>query len=93
MIVCVVVAAACGGSGNNDSDHVMVDAPPARVDARVPSGNAKSHTLYVNTEGAMLAPGADDATMNKSGSINAAGTPEGLPRRVGHASDPDRRDR
>lgn len=53
-----VAVAACGGS------DVTSDAALA-PDARVPAP-AKTHTLYVHTDGIMLLPGEDDATNNRS---------------------------
>jgi hypothetical protein len=52
-----------GGSGTGVPDASGIDQMPA--DARVPQP-AKTHTLYLHTEGIVLTPGEDDAINNKS---------------------------
>lgn len=53
----------CGGDSSNAPDAMSAD---AALDAPLPTGNALTHTLYINTEGVTLSPGMDDATMDKS---------------------------
>ena len=75
----LVLCAACGGG---TSDHSSPDAPAGGGDAPrpdgpatdAPPGTALSRTLYINTEGLTLAPGSDDATMDKTSLISTATT-------------------
>src|SRR5216110_1848618 len=78
--VLVGTLAACGhgkGGGPVDAHEggergvVLIDAPEIRdavstIDAPPGAGNARSHVIFVNTEGVTVTMGNDDATTNTS---------------------------
>ncbi len=83
-----MMAAACGGGGDNPKhvdaavkaidarlvDAPMADAPGGPADAGRTIPLAKSHTMFLQTEGVTVTPGSDDATTNKSSIPSAAAT-------------------
>jgi hypothetical protein len=73
-VLMVATLAACGSSNNATVDAPVTHDGTVALDAPKTTGNAKSHTLYLNTEGVSVTAGADDATMNKSSIIGAPAT-------------------
>lgn len=87
MVVMSVVAA-CGGDSKTPDAAVVHDAAADATHADAPPwqppGMSKTHTVFLQLEGASVTIGADDATMDKSSVAMTAGTLK--PWRMGDAS-------
>lgn len=79
----LAVLVAMVGCGGDDSSEKTPDAAKsvdaaktadAAVDAAPTSGSAKSHTLFLNTEGVTVKPGSEDATKDQSGLASHSAT-------------------